>query len=423
MKKKSTIVIITCMLLTLTMIFTGCGGKTLSNKEWWKKINELYEAKELEEHENAKVYLDGIRGGASYHPNHNGEVRFDYTSMNGNEITLYLDPKKDVARFEFLVKEGEDRFYAFGDDVSFEEMPTYVDGIIAGKQNYDAYNNSAMENHPELVKSDLKILYARFVLLWNEAFSDIIPVLKNNGIDLGERYGDVDATQPTSTEVVIKNEHVFENGICKDCGMTWTKYMNGTLAKFNGAEVKENAVETDWFSSYGQKSEECGYYVQYSTDDVREVELLLMDDSDPVRRCSIEVRQKDDSTSITVYFSLEEGLESIDTGLLGAKYHFTVQVTADPERLSEIFSSKEAFREACFLDLLTTDKNNYLIRGWEEMTDEELKKMLKADKCEYYTKDEFVDLFWEQHERMFLAIDKGMVWYDTTLKDVGIQYK
>lgn len=37
--------------------------------------------------------------------------------------------------------------------------------------------------------------------------------------------------------------------------MTWTKYMNRTLAAFQGAQVDEDADETDWFSSYGQDSE------------------------------------------------------------------------------------------------------------------------------------------------------------------------
>lgn len=34
------------------------------------------------------------------------------------------------------------------------------------------------------------------------------------GVDLGDKYRDVDPTSPLSLETVIANEHVFENGIC-----------------------------------------------------------------------------------------------------------------------------------------------------------------------------------------------------------------
>lgn len=74
----------------------------------------------------------------------------------------------------------------------------------------------------------------------------------------------------------------------------------------------------------------------------------------------------------------------------------------------------------CGIDFVFKDKNNALVRGWEEMSDEELEKMLKKDKCVYYSKDDFIDFIWAEHERMITAIDKGMIWYDTTLKDIGL---
>ncbi|MBQ9490368.1 MAG: hypothetical protein IKQ25_10815 [Lachnospiraceae bacterium] len=412
------------MMLLLTLVFSGCGMKDKAlDKEWWKKLREQYESQVSVDGDQAKVYVEGIRGDASYNASDlvGNQFHFSYYAMNGNYVELNLDPQKEVAHFDLYVREDQGSFYTRGNDMAFSEISSYMEKLIGGEENYEAYNREAWDADPELVKSDLKILYARFLRFWDQAFSEVNPTLKSYGIDFGDAYRDIDATQPTSKEIVIKNEHQFENGFCKDCGMSWTEYMNRTLATLEGKTVKENAVETEWFSDYGQNSPYCGYYVQYSSSETTSTELFLNDG--PELSCRVTVKQDDDQNYIHVMFMIEENLESIGNGLLGAKYCFSVQMGASPGDYEKIFSSKEAFKEYGFLDLTFADKDRRLIRGWEEMSDEELDKMLKKDKCKYYTQDEFIDFIWAEHERMLMAIDKGMVWYDTNLEELGLNYK
>ena len=412
------------VMLMLTLVFSGCGESGgVTGREWWQKIYEQYNSQASGEGENVMVYVENIRGNGSYFAYKDGTFHFSYNALNGNYVTLYLNAKKDTAHFDLYVKEGENSFYTNGNDIAFREISSYIDNLIKGEENYTVFNNSAMENDPDLVKSDLKILYARFLLLWDQAFSDLNPTLKSYGIEFGDAYRDIDATQPTSKEIVIVNEHQFENGVCKDCGMRWTEYLNRTLARMNGEELDEDAVLSKWYSNYGQKSADCGYYVQYSSNDGMSAELFLMDSTEPMLNCRITVSQDGEEPYIHVKFNFEEYTYSVGNGMVSSKYRFSLQTGAKPGEFDRIFSSKEAFQEACFADFLYPDKDNVLIRGWEEMSDEKLEKMLKSDKCVYYTKDEFVDFIWAEHERLLRAIDKGMVWYDTTLADLGMNYK
>lgn len=416
------------VLLVLLVMLSGCGGSGDSGdsgKDWWQKIKALYNSKVTDSSSPAKVYVEGIRGYAGYFADLNGEVSFTYHSNDHSEITLCLDRTKKTGHFDLYVYEDKDNsFYTRGDDTKFSELSSYIDDLISGKKNYDPYKETAMINDPELVISDLKILYARFLALWNREFSEFDVAFKNVGIDLGSNYENIDVTQPTSKEIVITNEHHFENGICTDCGETWTKYMNQTLAMFCGKEVKEIDGKTDWFSCYGQESPYCGYYVQYSSDSTTETELFLMDDNDPVLSCRIRVWQNEDnSLGINIIFGLDEGPYSAGQGIVADKYRFSTQTSAGAGEFAEIFSSKEAYKERSVTWLLSPDENRVIQFLWDEYSDEENEKAFKKDQCQYYSEEEFIDYIWEQHERMLRAIDEGMIWYDTSLKDLGVNYR
>ncbi len=41
----------------------------------------------------------------------------------------------------------------------------------------------------------------------------------------------------------------------------------------------------------------------------------------------------------------------------------------------------------------------------------------------YYTKEEFIDLVWDLHDNFLESLDKGMIWFDTSFEDLGINWK
>ncbi|MBQ2139204.1 MAG: hypothetical protein II432_07320, partial [Erysipelotrichaceae bacterium] len=60
---------------------------------------------------------------------------------------------------------------------------------------------------------------------------------------------------------------------------------------------------------------------------------------------------------------------------------------------------------------------------WGTKSDEEIKKIFESDGCDYYTKEEMIDFFWNDHQRIFECMDKAMVWMDTNLADSGVNWK
>jgi len=401
----------------------------LLDAKWLKKVTDYYASLNIESDRLPDIYVDGIRGEASFSPTFNDALYCKYSTMDGRQsITLVVDPSSETVRIDFDVQYGGSRFYVAGWDIGLNQLELYVDSLFEDVAEYEVYDDSAVEKNLVNLKEDVKILYSRLIAFANQAVAPLNLKFEDSGVDFGEKYKSFDPTQPTSTEIVIKNEHVFENGICKDCGMTWTKYMNRTLAAFERVTVKEDAEETDWFSTYGQDSSEGlpGWgYEQYSSSDVFATDLTYVHpDNEQSVDCTIYVYLNEDNGNlISVSYDLEQNYRSIGGGVVQEKYCYWLYVAAGPGEFSEIFASKKALRNACELSLIVWEDAGGNYDAWETMTESEIKAMFAADGSVYYTKDEFFDLFWDQHKTIFAALDKGMVWFDTSLKDCGFNYQ
>ena len=61
---------------------------------------------------------------------------------------------------------------------------------------------------------------------------------------------------------------------------------------------------------------------------------------------------------------------------------------------------------------------------WFNKKDEDIKKLFdEIPFTTFYTKDEFIDMVWNDYQRMFESMDKGMIWMKTSLADAGIKWK
>lgn len=61
--------------------------------------------------------------------------------------------------------------------------------------------------------------------------------------------------------------------------------------------------------------------------------------------------------------------------------------------------------------------------AWDLKEEDEIKEQLEHDGCTYFTKDEIVDRLWDRYPTMLEGLDKGLVWLDTSLTDMGINWK
>lgn len=77
------------------------------------------------------------------------------------------------------------------------------------------------------------------------------------------------------------------------------------------------------------------------------------------------------------------------------------------------------------LTLTVMDGDGTLREVWQDNDDATVRKMFEEEgiNCKYYSKEEFVEMIWNDHLKIFDSMDKGMKWMDTTLSDAGIKWK
>ena len=232
------------------------------------------------------------------------------------------------------------------------------------------------------------------------------------------------ASEETPIQKMVTNEHKFENGACKDCGMLWTDYYYETLSKLDKDDNGE------WKSVYGPTSDAMlnnGDYVQfYSSDpDVSGIHYQCMD-ARPVSE-GLDVGISKDGKKTTAYISWElaQGSYPIEPGVINYKFRYCIDITADAGDFDKVFESKEAFAKRCnFCLFVWEDGNSYGTDVWSSMKEDDIKKMFEGQEdCTFYTKEQMIDMFWSHYSNMLQSIDNSLIMMDTSLADAGVNWK
>ena len=232
------------------------------------------------------------------------------------------------------------------------------------------------------------------------------------------------ASEETPIQKMVTNEHKFENGACKDCGMLWTDYYYETLSKLDKDDNGE------WKSVYGPTSDAMlnnGDYVQfYSSDpDASGIHYQCMD-ARPVSE-GLDVGISKDGKKTTAYISWElaQGSYPIEPGVINYKFRYCIDITADAGDFDKVFESKEAFAKRCnFCLFVWEDGNSYGTDVWSSMKEDDIKKMFEGQEdCTFYTKEQMIDMFWSHYANMLQSIDNSLIMMDTSLADAGVNWK
>ena len=392
----------------------------------YDEVLELYKKKVPDSKFAVQVFADGIRGEGSYHVSEN-QLSFYYDADEGRarfNLTYLHDSNRLL--FDIDMSYGDTRYYLnSGDNLAFDAIETYISDAAELKTGkYCLYDDSAAGAYSEQIKNDLPLYYARMIALAEKAFPELGFGLEDIGFKLGDKYRTVDPTQASSTEPVIKNEHKFENGVCKDCGMPWTEYFYDTLEKMD-----PHSKPGEWHSIYGQDNDlmlEPSDYVQLSSSDKNSAEIYYqhIDDKWHTETCRIYITERNGKLLIGIRFNYTEGMHSTGRGTVADKFTYWFRVEAEPGEFAKIFESKESFVKNFEMYLFVEDEDGTGHDVWSSKSDEEIKKLFdEVEDCVYYTKDEMIDLFWNEHERIFNCMDKAMFWMGTSLSDAGINWK
>lgn len=383
------------------------------------QVSELYASKEPEGEHVVSIYSDGIRGNGYYYFFENDLV-FGYDSIQGTQLMVNVDTESEMATVTFMLDYDNSCLYGNSQKTGITEIESVIDDLISGNtEMFDLFQKSALEVDRENIETDFPVIYSRLITFADKAFPELGFGIEDLGIDLGDKYRSVDPVQPVSNEPVIVNEHKFENGICSDCGMLWTEYYYDAIGELYGIP------EDEWHSANGQKSPSMlseRDYIMFTASDEFTGEIYYQHMEEGVDFESMKIELLDDMETVRITFNYEQGVYSIDDGIVGYKYNYIVSIEAAPGDLDEIFTSKDSFKGYCEAYFFIME-DNVGYNAWADRDDDEIAEEVEGDGCRYYTRDEILDMFWEHHKIFFESIDNGMIWLDTSLKDIGFNRK
>ena len=226
-------------------------------------------------------------------------------------------------------------------------------------------------------------------------------------------------------ETLVANEHKFENGVCKDCGMAWSEYYYETLGKL------DSYSSGNWRSLYGPDSDSMfapDDYVQFSaySGDTADILYHCIDRRPVSESLDIYVKKDGKKTVSTINYTYDQGEFATDEpGVVDFKFTYWISITADAGDFDKVFASKEAFAKSCDFCLFVKEEGkSYGSDVWSSMKESDIKKLFEGqENCTFYTKDEMIDMFWSRYTNMLQSIDNSLVIMDTSLSDAGVNWK
>ena len=407
---------------------TETESKPEINVDNMMKVADLYASKQPDAKRVEKTFADGIRGGGYYSVN-DGVLYFCYSSINGqSSIEMHITSGKREVDVTFSLGYGDKRYYGNG-QAGITEIEAFIDDVIANNsEKFRVYDDAALAGYSEKIKADLPVIYSRFITIADTAFSEIGLKLEDLGVNLGSKYRSVDPKQPTSMEPVITNNYKFKNGVSRNGKTLWTAFFYDAVGDFGNMKKK------GWRSAYGQQSSTMfapSDYVQYSSSGKKDASLFFMHidtGKDQLESCSINVNdsssKKKKRLTTSISFKHAQKSISLGRGVVTDKYQYWVTISAKSGQYNKVFASKAAFKKYAKVDLIVFNNKGVGKSAWGKKANiAKLKKSFAADGCTYYSKDQMLDLVWEQHEAILQSIDNGMIWMNTSLADIGINWK
>ena len=394
------------------------------NEKKLKKAQEYCASVDPEGDEGVPVYIEGIRGAGSTIVDDN-LVYFNYSSLDGDSFGINV--KRDTGEVSFSISSiYRDESYAANASFYLGEFEEFFDKVCEDPASIDPYTTSALNTNLEDIKHDFPIIFARMIAYSDIALSEVGLGLKDLGIDLGDKYRNIDPKQMTSKEVEITNEHKFENGFCTDCGETWSKYYYEVVKR-----IQKPVVSTGEYLIIGQGSssmispvDQVKYSAHSDSWGNLYYQHLDIDNDKGIKKtdwCNIIVNTYNDNMELEIQYQYAQ--QKFSTG--GAQYSYYVIVSPKPGEVDKVFESKEVFKKNAKVMLSIFPKEHEVSESnaFATMKEEEIRQLMEADGLTFLTEDEIIDRFWDYHVNFFTSLENGMIWMKLSLKDIGFNWK
>lgn len=388
---------------------------------WLEKVREYCYENQYSEHYGVFSYSEDIPGSFDVYADDDDIWYVNYTNVRGNStISMNLhDATEEISVCIDLQYSDGTRFYIYGESLEYNQIEYFFDNLLTGSWDTLA-EDSALEDHD--VEADAKILYSRFINMSDVAFGRMDTTFEEYGIVLGDKYRNIDPTECLSEEVEIVNDHVFENGVCKDCDMNWTDYVRSAIA-----EHDLYRDDTDgWVSVYGPN----GYfnmcpsdYVQLSADEGY-VQLYYRNYAEDAEAMEFHFTAYGyNLDEVSLLFSIDDEYYPIKQGVVTSTYTYGMRIECAPSEVADIISSKDRIMdEAEFY--VVVDKEDGDGSEWYDLdlSDEEIEEIFADSECTYRSKEDVCNAFLERRDNFIDAFEGSLKYLDTSFADYGMTY-
>ena len=408
-------------------------GELHFDKDKLQQLVAYCDSKKERDSQTLGAYADGIRGEVIYSV-HADQILFAYEAAD-TSITLHIYPEKETASLTFDLHYGDDRYYGTTPsnmELGLGDFESFIDSvIICDKSVVDVHDDAAFASNSETIAKDIPILYSRLITIAENAFPELGFGLEDLGLDFGSKYRDIDPGQIVSQEIEIVNDHVFVDGVCRDCKMTWPEYFYETVKKIDGDkgefEYLGHSIDGQKSSYNFSASDTISLRAEHEDDaTVSYKHMELHDDVHSSDEWKVNITESRGMLKSDLEVSYEQGFYSTGTGV-SYKYEYYLELTADAGEYDEVFSSKKDFIKNCKAELRLwegDDPEEWGKNLWDSMSDSEIKKMFDEEPGNtYLTEEEFIDYVWERCENVLESMDYSMIWLDTSLEDAGFNWK
>lgn len=218
--------------------------------------------------------------------------------------------------------------------------------------------------------------------------------------------------------------HIFEDGKCTDCGIFWTGYVyeasegiteEGQLGRYLYVRDHDSMLSSDDYVQFiiSEKNVMIQYWHEDGDDEWFTFDVNVSNELSSDERSS-------------VIFSYRYGIMHYEDEVVPRyKFVYTLEFLSCPPGIyDEIFGSKEEFLLNSEPTLSIYDEENYpfRIKAWEEMTEEEIKALFEEAGYTYYSREEFLEMVWNDREMFSECIETGLAPMNTTLEDAGVNW-
>lgn len=347
-----------------------------------------------------------------------------YTTSAWDYISIGVDQESGLAYMDIDISYDDSTGYEV--HINDVDMQTIAQALADPSfiEEDDIYADDALDDHD--VYTDVRIMFARLQELGDRAFAKVPGMNDATSIGLLPQVnvGEAPDTLLSKEIPFLVSEHVFENGQCTDCQMSWYDYMLQSILKIDSDSEGDRGV------LYGMESE---YLLDES--DIIQIANRHGNGSIAYRRVLINPDQSgDQSEYYTINFNTEGRMnysvvrqESFLTEKRGAdepdiygSFQCTMQMETDAEHLAETLTSKEAMMDNFSYDITFFSVDGEEYEYFEDWAEEDIASYLERNNFRPVSKEELCAELAKISSRMMKAIDKSLLELGTSLADAGI---